>query len=94
MVALSHLYHVTGRQDVTQSPDLSLLQSALVKSGTRKIRLKTLVMPITPFVNLFKSWPDNLMLDIARLRLKTLVLLSLSLMLRHFFRIAHSRGED
>ena len=82
MAALSHLYHVTGRQDVTKSPDLSLLQSALVKSGTRKVRLKSLVMPITPFVNLFKSWPDNLMLDIARLRLNTLVLLSLCLMLR------------
>ena len=77
MAALSLLYHVTGRQDVTKSPDLSLLQSALVKSGTRKVRLKSLVMPITPFVNLLKSRSDNLMLDIARLRLKTLVLLSL-----------------
>lgn len=56
--------------------------TALIKSGTRDPLLHTPVMPVNVFAELFYSWPENDLLCIKQLRLKTIVLLSISLMLR------------
>lgn len=40
------------------------------------------VMPIEPLLSMFKSWPDNDILDMKRLRIKVISLLALMAMLR------------
>ena len=44
--------------------------------------LRSTVMPRDPFIKLFKSWPCNEFLTVEKLRIKTVVLLSLAAMLR------------
>ena len=62
--------------------DVRKLINGLVKSGTTQLMQKSLVMPRKPFIDLFKSWPENRELGLEYLRLKTLTLLALVLMLR------------
>ena len=62
--------------------DIRKLCSAIIKSGTLEPMKRSLVMPIEPFKDMFLSWPGNDQLDLQRLRLKVITLLSLVLMLR------------
>ena len=80
--ALSCLYEGLGRDNVTNEPVVRNLVMALIKSGTKAPRKVTPVMPIKPFHDLFLRWPDNDLLTIRDLRLKTLVLMALAFMLR------------
>ena len=80
--AVSHLYVSLNFPDLTKRSSIALLMTALIKSGTRDPLLHTPVMPVNVFAELFYSWPENDLLCIKQLRLKTIVLLSLSLMLR------------
>lgn len=54
----------------------------LIKTGTMQPLKKAPVMPRQPFVQMFSSWPENTQLDLERLRMKAITLLSLCLMLR------------
>ncbi len=80
--AISCYYHGLGMTSPMESRDIRTLMSALVKSGTKRPAGRTPVMPADVFYHLFKSWPDNMLLDISRLRLKAVTLLALSLMTR------------
>ncbi len=68
--------------DIANSPDVKRLAAALVKSGTTKPRTPSKVLPIQPFVMLFRNWPPNEDLDIPRLCMKCIVSLAITLMLR------------
>jgi len=70
---------------------ITMLCDGLIKSGTKAPRVKTPVMPVKPFHDLFKSWPDNALLDLRRLRLKTITLLALVAMLRPSDIAPHAR---
>ena len=73
--AISQLFQALDVPDITQCSELSILKSALVKSGTTKPMQKSKVMPVAAFTALFNSWPNyNSQLDIKRLRLKCLTL--------------------
>jgi hypothetical protein len=80
--AISNLYQALGQDSPMHDPDLLLLITALIKSGTHAPSTCTKVMPITPFNDLFQGWPDDEHLSIAELRLKTITLLALSFMTR------------
>ena len=82
LAAMSHLYDAYDLPNLTHSAGVRNMVTALVKSGTVRCRQRSHVLPIGNFVELFCAWPNNKELDLKRLRLKTLVLLSLALMLR------------
>ena len=62
--------------------DVRKLIKGLVKSGTVEHRQRSHVMPTQPFIQLFKTWPDNEELSMDSLRLKTITLMALIMMLR------------
>ena len=64
------------------SQDLSKLIVSLVKGGTSEPMRRSKVMPLHKFTELFLSWPGNYMLTLEKLRLKCVVLLAISAMLR------------
>ena len=82
--ALSHLYKVQLKAEGNPMDSLyiSMLMSSLVKSATYRPLVKSKVMPVKPFAELFKRWPDNDQLCIKDLRLKAITLMALTLMLR------------
>lgn len=83
LAAIAHLYiYVLDLPDLTKRQEILYFNAALTKSGTKLPRQRSNVFPTQPFVDMFKSWPDNNSLTIHKLRLKTIVLLSLCLMLR------------
>ncbi len=82
LAALSHLYHVMDMHDVTRDTEIAHLHKALIKSSTHQPCHRTAVLPIQPFMNLFRAWGFNDSLSVSQLRLKTIVLLALSVMLR------------
>ncbi len=57
--------------------DIHRLSQSLLKSSTSISLAKSHLMPAKNFIKLFKSWTDNNMLDIKRLRLKALTLFAL-----------------
>jgi hypothetical protein len=54
----------------------------IVKCRTVAPLHQTPVMPVQPFVDLFSNWPDNSLLSVKQLRLKTISLMALVFMLR------------
>lgn len=80
--AVGNLYRGLGKENLMSDPDIKMLLTALVKSGTTEPMKRTSVMPVEPFVKLFTGWPNNEELDIKRLRLKAITLLALTLFLR------------
>lgn len=82
VAAIGHLYNAKGMDNLVQCPLLKMLVTGLVKSGTVAPMVRSKVMPVKRFHDLFLEWPDNETLDINRLRLKTITLLALTLMLR------------
>ena len=82
LAALSHLFQALNITDTTHNIAVRNMFTALVKSGTQNVRKHSSVMPTQPFRDTFLAWPDNNLLDIKKLRLKSLTLLALTLMLR------------
>ena len=80
--ALSYLYQVMGKQNPLNTVPVQMLITALIKSGTQQPMTRSKVMPVTPFADLFRKWPDNEKLSLKQLRLKTITLMALTLMLR------------
>ena len=81
MSALSALYHVLELPNPCNF-HVKSLYTALIKTHTKKARVRTKVMPIEPFHVLFKSWKSNHELSIKFLRLKCISLLAFAYMLR------------
>ena len=82
LAALSKLYKALDLPNLTTSESVKGLVTALIKTQTSQPRSRSSVMPVAAFVRLFTEWPENKDLSIERLRLKTIVLLALTLMLR------------
>ena len=82
VAALQCYYDALGLSHVMSDMDIRKLCSALIKSGTSEPMKRSSVMPIEPFKDMFLSWPENDQLDLQRLSLKVITLLSLALMLR------------
>ena len=82
MAALSWYFTASGLTDLTKGGDIQHLFTALVKSGTQVPRCRSKVMPVQPFMQLFRSWQSSKELPISSLRIKTITLLALSIMLR------------
>lgn len=80
--ALSNLYDCLCEPNPVRAAEITLLKSALVKSGTTSPRQYSKVMPITPFRQYFQSLPVNEKLPIKDLRMKVISLLALAMMLR------------
>ena len=79
--ALNCLYEAFGIANPAATGDISRLVTGIIKSGTQAPRIKTPVMPIVPFRELFSSW-NNDTIPIKQLRLKAITLLALTFMLR------------
>lgn len=82
VAAISCLYDAMGLDNPTSGGYVSKLVNGIIKSGTHVPMTKTPVMPIEPFYVLFQEWPDNDLLSVKDLRLKTICLMALSFMLR------------
>lgn len=80
--ALSHVYVALDMTDLTKDDCIIRLVSGLIKSKTQEPMKKSLVMPIEKFSDLFLNWGENRSLSLKQLRMKTIVLLALSFMLR------------
>ena len=81
VAVLQNFCKATGVPSVVDT-DIVKLVEGLVKSGTTEPMRRTKVLPVKPFMELFRKWGDNGDLSIWALRLKTLTLLSLTVMLR------------
>ena len=62
--------------------DIYKLVVGLVKCCTTAPMKRSTVMPVQPFMTLFRSWKGNWLITMEQLRMKTLTLLALSMMLR------------
>ena len=82
MAAMSLLYEVYGLPIPASDPDIGRLRIALVKSGTKRPAIGVKVMPVSPFYQLFVSWPENDELSVKLLRLKCVTLMALVFMTR------------
>lgn len=82
IAALGHLYAIKGMRELVECSEIKMLVTGLVKSGTVAPMVRSKVMPIQSFHDLFNGWPCNEDLDLKRLRLKAITLLALTLMLR------------
>ena len=80
--ALSCMYDGLAIENPMRESAVRGLIMALVKSGTSAPRKVTPIMPLQKFHDLFLSWPENNLLSMKQLRLKTLVLLAIVFMLR------------
>lgn len=80
--AIACMFEIMQTTNIMHDRVLQRLLDALIKTGTSKARIHTPVMPVNPFYEAFLKWPGNDNLDIHKLRIKTLVLLALTLMLR------------
>ena len=70
------------RVNIFDKYHIRLLMDALIKSGTKIPMVRSSVMPIHAFRELFCKWPINSELGIKELRLKTITLMAILLMLR------------
>ncbi len=82
MAAISHMYANAVCINLLENYHIKLLVEALIKSGTKVPMVRSKVMPIQPFRDLFTQWPDNNLLSIKDLRVKTITLIPLVIMLR------------
>ena len=76
MASIGNLYVGLGHSNPCASETFKMLYIALVKGYTTKPMAYSKVMPMEPFRALFSAWPDNMILDIHKLRIKTIVLLA------------------
>jgi hypothetical protein len=81
--AIKNYFKVTGLDtNLIFDDDLDRLLKGLVKSGTTVPMSRSSSMPASAFSTMFLDWLDNSLLSIKDLRLKCIVLMSLTLMLR------------
>lgn len=80
--AIGHCYGALNRDNLMNDRDIRQLVTALVKSGTTAPRIRSKIMPVEPFHRLFLSWPDNICLDVKRLRLKAITLWAFVMMMQ------------
>ena len=79
--AITCFCEATGMPNLI-SQDLSKLIVGLIKSSTSQPMRRSKVMPLNKFTELFLSWPGNYLLTLEKLRMKCIVLLAISAMLR------------
>jgi hypothetical protein len=92
LAALQCFYSIYALGFLLHDDLITRLVQGIVKGGTVQPRLKTPVMPVGPFIDLFISWSNNEQLVLSKLRLKCITLMVLVAMLRPSD-IA-PRGED
>ena len=80
--ALTCLFQALAINTPVMNECIRKLVDGLIKGGTTAPMVKTPVMPVRPFYNLFQSWPSNMELSLRHHRLKTVCLLALVFMLR------------
>ena len=81
MSALTNYFNIPGRFNPI-SQELKNLVKAIIKYGTVKQAGRTKVMPIQPFINMFKIWGSNESLPLMRLRQKTITLMVIACLAR------------
>ena len=79
--AIGCMMDALGVPRAISSTYISKRVDGLIKSATLRPMVKTPVMPVDPFLNLFLRWEDNDNLSTKDLRLKAICLLALVLML-------------
>ena len=94
VAALGCLFQALAVENTAQSRTVSMLVDGLVKSASMKPMVKTPIMPIKPFLQLFESWDVNANLSVKCLRLKVICLLALVFMLRPSDIAPHARYLD
>lgn len=82
IAAINNLYGALDKQSPAQHPDICRLTCALTKSATIKPAVRTAIMPLKPFNDMFCSWPGNQELPLDRLRLKAITLMTITFMAR------------
>lgn len=82
IAAINNLYEALDLISPAHHPDIGRLTIALTKSATVKPAVRTAIMPIRPFYDMFSSWVDNRELKLDMLRLKTITLMALTFMAR------------
>ena len=80
--AIGHLYDAMDMDNLCKYRSVTLLTTALVKSGSSQPMKPSSVMPTDKFKDLFEQLGNNCDLSIKDLRMKVITLLSLYLMLR------------
>ena len=81
VAALQNYYRAMDEKSPIDN-DVWRLVDGLVKSGTSELLRRSLVLPVQPFITLFRKWGQNSDLSVWSLRLKSLTLLALTAMLR------------
>lgn len=81
LAAVTCMFNRLGWCNPCKEGRLTIMVSALTKSATIAPMIKTKILPIKPFTDLFASWGDQI-LNIKQLRMKALCLLALVLMAR------------
>jgi hypothetical protein len=82
LAAMAAMYAALDMPALCRTEEIRRLVTALIKSGTRIGMRRSSVMPVQPFLDLFREWPQNSDLPIKDLRAKCICLLALTLMLR------------
>ena len=67
MAALTCLYQALDITDSVQNKRVNILVIGLVKSATLQSMIKTPVMSIKPFLELFEQWDENYKLSVKQL---------------------------
>lgn len=82
MAALTCLFDAMELNKAVLHGSITKLVDGLVKSATVAPMIKTAIMPVKPFHDLFTAWPDNGLLTLKDLRMKVICLMALVFMLR------------
>ena len=81
MAALSNYFSVIGQNNpLTQ--EVKNLSKALVKYGTASNAGRTKIMPMKPFVDMFRAWGPNQGLSLSKLRQKAITLMVIACIAR------------
>ena len=80
--ALSMYFKAMDTVELVNNKDLVYLMDGLIKSGMIEPMKRMKVMPVQPFLQMFRSWGENAMLSVWSLRLKAITLLALTVMLQ------------
>ena len=79
--ALSMYFKAMDTVELVNNKDLVHLMDGLIKSGMVEPMKRMKVMPVQPFLQMFRSWGENAMLSVWSLILKAITLLALTMML-------------
>jgi hypothetical protein len=82
LAAINNLYSALDIANPADHPDIHILKNALIRSATIKPAVRTAIMPLRPFYELFSSWKENQDLPLNKLRLKAITLMAITFMAR------------